>query len=193
VNDWVLAGFVALLPITALATVLQKRPLHAILARGMMGASAALIYGMMGAPDVALTEALMGTLLTVLLYLIAVRSAMTAKIGWLSGSSGEAIPARDACDKAFETLRTCCHRQGMEMELIEFERRTEMRKALLKGRIHGMIVALPGGDFPSESAPSMPSYRLMVNPDADWLHRLSSQCFERGGGEILVEVISEGQ
>lgn|GEM_PF-5867444 len=187
-----MAALAALLPATALATVIQKRPLHAILARGMLGVSAALLYGILGAPDVALTEALMGTLLTVLLYLVAVRSAMTVKIGWFSGSSNSAISAEGACDRTFESLRTCCHRRGMEMELIEFENRTETRKALSKGRIHGMIVYIGGTDTQRRYS-LFPAYKLLTSPDAEWLSDAVKQCMESGGGELLVEFVSENQ
>ena len=46
----------------------------------MFGSVAMLLYGLLGAPDVALTEAMVGTLLSTTLYVIALRSSMTLRI-----------------------------------------------------------------------------------------------------------------
>jgi putative multicomponent Na+:H+ antiporter subunit B len=62
---------VALLPLSALMLVTQKNPYHALVIRGILGAVAALTYAILGAGDVALTEALVGTMLAVTLYVIA--------------------------------------------------------------------------------------------------------------------------
>ena len=69
-TDPYIYGIVALLPITALMLVSQANPYNALILRGILGAIAALIYSILGAADVALTEALMGTLLSISLYAI---------------------------------------------------------------------------------------------------------------------------
>jgi putative multicomponent Na+:H+ antiporter subunit B len=61
--DFYLYIIVALLPLAAMMVVFQTNPYHALVIRGVLGAIAALIYSVLGAPDVALTEALVGTLL----------------------------------------------------------------------------------------------------------------------------------
>ena len=66
----------ALLPLAAAMLVFQVSPYHALVIRGVLGAIAALVYTVLGAPDVALTEALVGTLLAITLYAVAVRSSM---------------------------------------------------------------------------------------------------------------------
>ena len=66
-----------LLPLSALMVVLQTNPYHALVMRGVLGAIAALLYAAFGAADVALTEALVGTLLAVVLYAIAIRAALS--------------------------------------------------------------------------------------------------------------------
>ncbi len=53
----------ALLPIAASMVVFQVNPYHALVIGGILGAIAALVYTVLGAADVALTEALVGTLL----------------------------------------------------------------------------------------------------------------------------------
>ncbi|MDJ0679057.1 MAG: DUF4040 domain-containing protein [Xenococcaceae cyanobacterium MO_167.B52] len=72
---------VALLPITALMSVLQVNPYNALIIRGILGAVSVMIYAVLGAADVALTEALVGTMLGVALYVIAVRSSFVMRLG----------------------------------------------------------------------------------------------------------------
>lgn len=75
-SDIVTIAIVALLPLTALLLVLQSNPYRALIVRGVLGAIAALTYALFGAADVALTEALVGTLLSMTLYAIAIRSTL---------------------------------------------------------------------------------------------------------------------
>jgi len=72
------------MPISALLLILQPNPYYALVIRGILGAVAVLVYVILGGADVALTEALVGTLLTIALYLIAIRSSMIVKIGVLT-------------------------------------------------------------------------------------------------------------
>lgn len=69
-------AIVLLLPLSAGLLVSQTNPLHALVIRGILGAIAALVYAALGAADVALTEALVGTMLSTTLYAVAVRSSM---------------------------------------------------------------------------------------------------------------------
>lgn len=73
----------ALLPLSALMVVVQKNPYHALVIRGILGAVAALVYAVLGAADVALTEALVGTMLAITLYAVAVRSSLNMRLGVL--------------------------------------------------------------------------------------------------------------
>ncbi|MGB3297618.1 MAG: hydrogenase subunit MbhD domain-containing protein, partial [Phormidesmis sp.] len=87
----------ALLPLTGGLLVLQKDPYRALVIRGVLGALAALAYALFGAADVALTEALVGTMLSITLYAIAVRSSMSVKIGILKTEQAElALAALEA-------------------------------------------------------------------------------------------------
>ncbi len=72
---------VALLPLAALMSVLQVNPYNALVIRAILGAVAALVYALLGAGDVALTEALVGTMLAVTLYVVAVRSSLVMRLG----------------------------------------------------------------------------------------------------------------
>jgi putative multicomponent Na+:H+ antiporter subunit B len=70
----------ALLPLTAILLVSQGNPYQTLVLRGILGSVAALAYALLGAPDVALTETLVGTLLSTTLYAVALRSAMTLRL-----------------------------------------------------------------------------------------------------------------
>lgn len=70
----------ALLPLTAVLLVSQSNPYQTLVLRGILGSVATLIYALLGAPDVALTEALVGTLLSTTLYAIALRSSMALRL-----------------------------------------------------------------------------------------------------------------
>ncbi len=84
-EDLYVVAIAALLPITACMVVTQVNPYHALVIRGILGAVAALVYALFGAADVALTEALVGTMLSITLYAIAVRSSMRMRLGVVKG------------------------------------------------------------------------------------------------------------
>ncbi|HKL21864.1 MAG TPA: hydrogenase subunit MbhD domain-containing protein, partial [Tichowtungia sp.] len=77
----ILFSIALLLPLGALLTVLQRNPYNALISRGVLGAVSALAYASLGAADVAVTEALMGSLLIIVLYTIAVRATMVIRLG----------------------------------------------------------------------------------------------------------------
>jgi putative multicomponent Na+:H+ antiporter subunit B len=80
----------ALLPLTAILLVAQANPYQTLVLRGIPGAVAALVYALLGAADVALTEALVGTLLSTTLYAVALRSSMVLRLGC---ADAQAVPA----------------------------------------------------------------------------------------------------
>lgn len=84
-EDLYVVAIAALLPLTACMVVTQVNPYHALVIRGILGAVAALVYALFGAADVALTEALVGTMLSITLYAIAVRSSMSMRLGVVKG------------------------------------------------------------------------------------------------------------
>ena len=90
-NDTYLYLIIALLPLTAGMLVTQTNPYHALVIRGVLGAVAAMVYAVLGAADVALTEALMGTMLSITLYAIAVRSSLVMRLGVLKISQQRKI------------------------------------------------------------------------------------------------------
>jgi putative multicomponent Na+:H+ antiporter subunit B len=70
-----------LLPISAGMLVSQSNPYNALVIRGILGALSALVYTILGAADVALTEALVGAFLATMLYAVAVRSSLVLRLG----------------------------------------------------------------------------------------------------------------
>ncbi|MEM6611190.1 MAG: hydrogenase subunit MbhD domain-containing protein, partial [Cyanobacteria bacterium P01_C01_bin.72] len=70
---------VALLPIASLILVFQSNPYQALVVRAILGAVAALVYATLGGADVALTEALVGTMLATTLYVVTVRSSLVMR------------------------------------------------------------------------------------------------------------------
>lgn len=166
---------VALLPLTACMLVFQVNPYHALVIRGILGAVAALVYALLGAADVALTEALVGTMLSITLYAVAVRSSMSMRLGVL-----EPIP--DAMSKGFlastdgshtlltepllTDLRQVLSRYHMRLELVTYPSLQAMQTALEAKDIHAICTAPQSGALhESPRSPALndpPSYHLQT-------------------------------
>ena len=146
--DVVGIAVVLLLPITAIMTIVQRRLLHAVISRAIFGISASLVYMYLKAPDVAITEALMGAILVTLLYVIAIKSSGIVRVGF--------VPVHMLIEKVKDEM------QGVEAEilkkfftlhhlkyrLIEFENQGELIQALKDGFIDvacGGILASEAG------------------------------------------------
>lgn len=134
-TDPYIYAIVALLPISALMLVLQSNPYNALILRGILGAIAALSYSILGAADVALTEALMGTLLSVSLYAIAVRSSMVVRLGILNGET--------KFNPQIDDLRTLFSKHYLRIEIVPYHDLPTLRQALLDRTIHTSIAYSP--------------------------------------------------
>lgn len=130
-SDFYVYVILALLPLVAAMIVFQVNPYHALVIRGMLGAIAALSYSILGAADVALTEALVGTLLAITLYAIAVRSSMVMRLG---------VVETDPPDPQFETLtkdlRTIFRKRYMQVELVPYPNAQALSRALIDREVH---------------------------------------------------------
>lgn len=125
---------VALLPLAAGLVVLQVNPYHALALRGILGAIAALVYAILGAPDVALTEALMGTLLAITLYAVAVRSSLVLRLGILDDGAN---PSDDPnFGELIAELRTVFDKRHMRLDLVTYNDRQALQRALMDKEIH---------------------------------------------------------
>lgn len=128
-----------LLPLTAALVVLQTNPYQALVMRGILGAIAALVYTLFGAADVALTEALVGTLLSITLYAIAVRSSMSMRLGILDlGPEPSPEPSLEPSLESplIAALRAALKARHMRLELVTYTNAADLQTALITKEIH---------------------------------------------------------
>lgn len=138
---------IILLPLTASMVVLQANPYHALIIRGILGAVAAMVYAILGAPDVALTEALVGTMLAITLYAVAVRSSLVMRVGVLTEELQEIdrnILKDDKVEHLFAQLlkdmQKVLREYYMRVELVPYQNREELEQALVDQEIHTLCV-----------------------------------------------------
>ena len=146
----------ALLPLVAVMLVLQKNPYHALVIRGILGAIAALVYTVLGAADVALTEALVGTLLAIMLYAVAVRSSMVLRLGVpkaVLDSDGK-TPQTNDFQQILNHLQTIFDKHHMRVELVPYLELEDLHQALAEKEVHGICVPhCPPNTTTTEPAP----------------------------------------
>lgn len=132
-SDISLYIIVALLPLSALMLVLQVNPYHALIIRGVLGAITAMVDALLGAADVALTEALVGTMLAITLYAVAVRSSLVMRLGILSSE-------QDKKDSDFQELvaklRGILAKKHLRLELVPYPDEKSLEQALIGKEIH---------------------------------------------------------
>ena len=132
-SDLMVLGTVLLIPFLAILTLREEHILHAIIGRGMLGIAAAIAYALMGAPDVAVTEALMGALLVTLLYVVVFTSTGEFRVGYIE------LPPLVQHDKErsegfmVELLEEFGRSAGIKPRFIPFESRDALREALYEG------------------------------------------------------------
>ena len=134
---------IALLPLSALMLVLQANPYNALVIQGIVGAVATLVYAVLGAPDVALTQALVGTMLAITLYAIAVRSSLVMRLGVLEDgaikTADESLPegkTEPHFTQLMNDLRTILGKHYMRLELVPYTNKQALHRALMDKEIH---------------------------------------------------------
>lgn len=174
-EDFYVIAIAALLPLTACMLVFQVNPYHALVIRGILGAVAALVYALFGAADVALTEALVGTMLSITLYAVAVRSSMNMRVGVLETESSEIVPSpplaitgtSDQTSPAKEllsALRQAFDKYHLRLEWVIYPSLQALQTALRAKEVHTIcILSNPefGGAPPSSPAQGQP-YHLQT-------------------------------
>jgi putative multicomponent Na+:H+ antiporter subunit B len=125
--DFYIYAIIALLPLAAAMLVFQSNPYHALVIRGILGAIAALVYAILGAADVALTEALMGTLLAITLYAIAIRSSLVMRLGVLEDHTLE-----------LADLKSMLNKRYMRLELVPYADKQDLWQALASCEVHAV-------------------------------------------------------
>lgn len=128
---------IALLPLAAGMLLLQSNPYYALIVRGILGAMAVLSYSILGAADVALTEALVGTLLAITLYAVTVRSSMVIRLGVIKDLS---IDGDLQFGQLIDALRTVAAKWYMRLELVSYQDTQTMHQALIDKEIHALCV-----------------------------------------------------
>lgn len=134
-NDSYIYVITALLPLSAFMLVLQVNPYNALVIQGILGAVAALVFAVLGAADVALTQALMGTLLAVTLYAIAVRSSLVIRLGALKEESSEADEDVHF-GQLMDELRTIFGKHYVRLELVPYTNMQALHRALMDKEVH---------------------------------------------------------
>lgn len=129
----------ALLPLAALLTVGQRSPAAALVLRGLLGVAASLVYALLGAADVALTEALVGTLLATVLYAVALRSSMVVRLG--------VPPDQPLAPGGEALLRQWLAQAQLRLELVPLVPQADLRG--LHGELRGRRLELAQGPLGS--------------------------------------------
>lgn len=140
-NDAYIVAILLLLPLTAGMVVTQVNPYHALVMRGILGAVAALVYALFGAADVALTEALVGTMLSITLYAIAVRSSLKLRLGVVATDPLLTAPDVAPAAPCLQALRQCLRPHHMGLEVVSFPHRQALQVALAEKAIHAAAIS----------------------------------------------------
>lgn len=163
-----LQAIVTLLPLTAFMVVSQVNPYHALVIRGILGAVAALVYALLGAADVALTEALVGTMLSITLYAVAVRSSMSMRLGVLEDNwdhlTTKSADSDHPAMQLLRTLRQTLSKYHMRLELVPYPHPESLQTALIVKDIHAACL-VSGAAFSSDPTLEDPSSQSPTQSD----------------------------
>jgi putative multicomponent Na+:H+ antiporter subunit B len=135
-NDSYLYIIIALLPLAGCMVVFQVNPYHALVIRGILGAVSAMVYAVLGAPDVALTEALVGTMLAITLYAVAVRSSLVMRLGLVKDEADD----EHHFGQLMDDLRTIFRKRQMRLELVPYPNTQALERALMDKEVHATCV-----------------------------------------------------
>lgn len=178
-NEGYLYAITVLLPLSALMVVVQTNPYHALVMRGILGAIAALVYATLGAADVALTEALVGTMLAIALYAVAVRSSLVLRLGAIvlpgryanaaeePTSSKEDLTQPLACPidpsqfgQFLNELRAILRNYHMRVEVLPYPDLPTLQQALQAKEVHATCLPTATNDVAEDS--TEPIYHLEI-------------------------------
>ncbi len=128
---YLLLPVTALLPLTAMMLVSRADPYQVLILRGVLGVVAALVYVLLGAADVALTEAMVGTLLSTTLYAVALRSSMVLRL---------AVPTDEPVeDAAAELLASWLKQARLRLQLVPLAAKGTSKPGMA-GDLHGELI-----------------------------------------------------
>jgi putative multicomponent Na+:H+ antiporter subunit B len=171
----------ALLPLAASMVVFQANPYHALVIRGILGAVAAMVYAVLGAADVALTEALVGTLLAITLYAVAVRSSLVLRLGVLKDDLSIAEQETDSLQsrqfqQRLDGLRRLFDQYHMRVELVPYMSQFDLQQGLINQEIHATCaqpISAQANLAQADSAP--PASEPQNHPEPTQLYCLTTR------------------
>lgn len=137
-NDNYVVVIASLLPLASTMLVFEENPYHALVVRGILGAIAALLYTVLGAPDVALTEALVGTMLAITLYAVAVRSSLVVRLGVLEDLETQAKEGE--FNQLLEQFRKVFSKYHLRLELVPYPDEKALKQALIDKEVHAVCL-----------------------------------------------------
>jgi len=145
--------------------VLQVNPYHALVIRGILGAVAALVYALFGAADVALTEALVGTMLSITLYAVAVRSSLTMRVGVLESELNAELPEPNhPSEQLLSALRKTLSKYHLRLEQMSYTNPQALQTALMEKEIHTTLSEqwIAWESLPSPSTDDQSPYHIQT-------------------------------
>ena len=90
-----------------------------------------------GAADVALTEALVGTMLAITLYAVAVRSSLVLRLG-IRGSELQGLSCNRQWGQLWQELRPMLERYHLRLELVTYPNAETLHQALVTEEVHAI-------------------------------------------------------
>jgi putative multicomponent Na+:H+ antiporter subunit B len=189
-EDIYILAIVALLPLCSIILTFQVNPYHALILRGILGAVAALVYAVLGGADVALTEALVGTMLAITLYAVAVRSSLVMRLGVLKGewsesevvkhevnhdTESESLPLPSALPSCQQQLlqdfRAVLKQHYMRLEVLSFDNPQFLLQSLADREVHAICTHRSSAGFDHQVSlnsamvkPSSPYHTILRIP-----------------------------
>lgn len=154
-----------LLPVSSTVLLCQTNPYRALVIRGIVGAIAALIYTVLGAADVALTEALVGTLLSVMLTAVAVRSSLVFRLGVLQEEAERLEQDTDESyipqfSQLINDFQQTFSQRHMKVELVPYRDQQSLSSALAAQEVHA--ICLPSLTLNVPNQDSLPPYQTIT-------------------------------
>ncbi|MBD2175589.1 DUF4040 domain-containing protein [Pseudanabaena sp. FACHB-1998] len=194
--DGYVYAIAVLLPISAAMLVSQTNPYNALVIRGILGALSALVYTILGAADVALTEALVGAFLATMLYAVAVRSSLVLRLGVVESvaiahnleeeelnklnlpfeqlnqqleqpeQNRDPVPNSDL-KKLIDVLKSTFSKYYMRVELVPYSNEAELEQALTDKIVHATLHNSEHQDAEYQEGVKSNFYQIKIR-----LHRL---------------------
>ena len=134
----ILIPFELLLPVLGILLIRSESPINSLIYRSFLGSIAALIYASLGAPDVALTEVMVGTLLSSLIYIVTIRSCYTVVV-LVNKSVPPAARFRANLVSIFDELHLRIIYQSEDLSVASDENQRFLDSSSLSGSPHVMF------------------------------------------------------